>query len=95
MEQKRTDGRNDRSKCDEKSGNRPSRHIIRRHRICDVLSLFCSSYVCVRGVVLYEVCYIKRHLFDLSVVELFDFSHRAHVVGGDEVDRNSLTTETT
>jgi len=46
-------------------------------------------------VLLDEVGYVERHFLDLSVVELFDLSHRANVVGGDEVDGDSLTTETT
>lgn len=39
--------------------------------------------------------HVHWHLLDLSAVELLDFTHHAHIVGGDEVDGNTLTTETT
>ena len=38
---------------------------------------------------------VHRHLFDLSAVELFDFSHHADVIGSDEVDSNTLSAKTT
>ena len=38
---------------------------------------------------------ISRHFFDLSGVELFDFSHHTNVSFGDKVDGYTLSTETT
>ena len=45
--------------------------------------------------ILDEVSNVHGHLLDLGVVELLDFTHHADIVGGDEVDGNTLTTETT
>lgn len=36
----------------------------------------------------------SAHLVDLGVVELFDITEGSNIFGGDEVDRNSLTSET-
>mmetsp|Transcript_34960 Transcript_34960/g.54646 ORF Transcript_34960/g.54646 Transcript_34960/m.54646 type:complete len:483 (+) Transcript_34960:1231-2679(+) len=41
-----------------------------------------------------QISHIHRHLLDLRVVELLDIPHVAHVVASDEVDGNTLTTET-
>lgn len=38
---------------------------------------------------------VHGHLLDLGAVELLDLTHHADVVSGDEVDGNTLTTETT
>ena len=38
---------------------------------------------------------VHGHLLNLGAVELLDLSHHAHILGGNEVDGNSLTTETT
>lgn len=45
--------------------------------------------------ILDEVSNVHWHLLDLSVVELLDFTHHTDIVGGDEVDGDTLTTETT
>lgn len=42
-----------------------------------------------------QVGHIHRHLLDLGAVELLNLTHHAHIVGGNEVDGNTLTTETT
>lgn len=42
-----------------------------------------------------KVSDVHGHLLDLGAVELFDLAHHAHVVGSNEVDGNTLTTETT
>jgi hypothetical protein len=42
-----------------------------------------------------QISDVQRHFFDLSVVELFDITHHAHIVVGDKVNSNTLTTETT
>jgi len=42
-----------------------------------------------------QVGNVHRHLLDLGVVVLFDVTHGAHVVVGDEVDSDTLTSETT
>ena len=42
-----------------------------------------------------EIGNVHWHLLDLSAVELLDFSHHAHILGGDEVDGNTLSSETT
>ena len=38
--------------------------------------------------------HVHGHLLDLCAVELFDFAHHADIVSGDEVDGNTLTSET-
>lgn len=38
---------------------------------------------------------VHWHLFDLSAVELLDFSHHANIIGGDEVDSDTLSPEST
>ena len=38
---------------------------------------------------------VHGHLFDLGAVELLDLTHHADIVSSDEVDGNTLTTETT
>jgi hypothetical protein len=42
-----------------------------------------------------EIGNIHWHLLNLSAVELLDFSHHADILGGDKVDGNSLSSETT
>jgi hypothetical protein len=42
-----------------------------------------------------EVGNVHRHLLNLSTVEGFDFTEHAHILGGDEVDGNTLSAETT
>lgn len=42
-----------------------------------------------------EVGNVHGHLLDLSAVELLNLAHHADIVSGDEVDGNTLTTETT
>jgi hypothetical protein len=42
-----------------------------------------------------EVGDVKRHLLDLGVVELFDFSEHFGVFGSDEVDCDTLSAEST
>lgn len=42
-----------------------------------------------------EVGDVHRHLLDLGAVELLNLTHHADVVSSDEVDRNTLTAETT
>lgn len=42
-----------------------------------------------------EVSNVHRHLLDLSAVELLDLAHHADVLSSDEVDGDTLTTETT
>lgn len=37
---------------------------------------------------------VHWHLLDLSAVELFDFSHHADILSSDEVNGNTLTSET-
>ena len=39
--------------------------------------------------------HVHGHLLNLGAVELLDFAHHADVLGGDEVDGNTLTSETT
>ena len=41
-----------------------------------------------------EVGNVHWHLLDLSAVKLLDLAHHANIVGGDEVDGNTLTSET-
>lgn len=41
-----------------------------------------------------EIGDVHWHLLDLSAVELLDLSHHADVLSGDEVDGNTLTSET-
>ena len=38
---------------------------------------------------------VHGHFLDLSAVELLNLSHHADIISGDEVDGNTLTTETT
>lgn len=38
---------------------------------------------------------VERHLIDLGVVELLDVTQHTDVLGGDKVNGNTLTTETT
>lgn len=45
--------------------------------------------------ILDEVSNVHGHLLDLGVVELFNFTHHTDIVSSDEVDGNTLTTETT
>lgn len=58
------------------------------------------------GTVIYQVFFVEMkrldeigdvhwHLLDLSAIKLFDFSHHAHILSGNEVDRNTLSSETT
>jgi hypothetical protein len=42
-----------------------------------------------------EVGHIHGHLLDLRAVKLLNLAHHAHILSGNEVDGNSLTTETT
>ena len=42
-----------------------------------------------------EVSNVHGHLLDLGAVELFNFAHHTDIVSSDEVDGNTLTTETT
>lgn len=42
-----------------------------------------------------EVGNVHGHFLDLGAVELLDLTHHADILGGDEVDGNTLTTETT
>lgn len=42
-----------------------------------------------------EIGNVHWHLFDLSAVELLDFSHHSDIVSSDEVDGNTLSAETT
>lgn len=42
-----------------------------------------------------EISDVHGHLLNLGAVELLDLAHHADIVSGDEVDRNTLTTETT
>ena len=42
-----------------------------------------------------EVSDVHWHLLDLGAVELFDFSHHADILSGNEVDRNTLSSKTT
>jgi hypothetical protein len=42
-----------------------------------------------------EVGNVHGHLLDMGAVELLDLTHHADILGGDEVDGNTLTTETT
>lgn len=42
-----------------------------------------------------EVSDVHGHLLNLGAVELLDLAHHADIVSGDEVDRNTLTAETT
>lgn len=51
--------------------------------------------ICRTMIHLDEVGNIHWHLLDLGAVELLDFSHHAHVLGSDEVDGNTLPSETT
>ena len=37
---------------------------------------------------------VHGHLFDLGAVELLNFTHHAHIIGRDEVDGNTLSSET-
>jgi len=45
--------------------------------------------------ILDEVSNVHGHLLDLGAVELLDLTEHANIVSGDEVDGNTLTTETT
>ena len=38
---------------------------------------------------------IQRHFVDLGVVELFDITEHAHVLGSDEVDRDAFSPKAT
>lgn len=40
-----------------------------------------------------EIGNVHRHLLNLSAVELLDLSHHSDVVGGDEVDRDTLSSK--
>jgi len=51
--------------------------------------------MCVVGGYLDEVGNVHWHLLDLSAVELLDLAHHADIICGDEVDGNTLTSETT
>jgi hypothetical protein len=42
-----------------------------------------------------QVSHVHGHLLDLSAVELFDLAHHADIVSGDEVDGDTLSSETT
>lgn len=42
-----------------------------------------------------EIGDVHWHLFDLSAVKLLDFSHHTDILCGDEVDGNTLSSETT
>ena len=42
-----------------------------------------------------EIGNVHGHLLNLSAVELLDFSHHAHILCGHEVDRNTLSSEST
>jgi len=42
-----------------------------------------------------EVGDVHWHLLDLSAVELLDFSHHTDIICSDEVDCNTLSSETT
>jgi len=42
-----------------------------------------------------EVSDIHWHFFNLSAVELFDFTHHTDIISGDKVDGNTLSAETT
>lgn len=59
-----------------------------RKRISCINEAFC--FFC-----LDEVSDVHGHLLDLGAVELFNLAHHADIVSGDEVDRNTLTAETT
>jgi hypothetical protein len=37
--------------------------------------------------------HVHRHLLNLSAVELLNLTHHAHIIGGDEVDSDTLTSE--
>ena len=39
--------------------------------------------------------HVHGHLLDLGAVELLNLAHHAHIVGGDEVDGNTLASKTT
>lgn len=45
-------------------------------------------------ILLDEVGHVHGHLLDLGAVELLDLTHHADIVSGDEVDSDTLTTET-
>jgi len=47
-----------------------------------------------KGILGNEIGHIHGHLVDLSVVEGLDFTHRANIFLRDEVDTNTLATET-
>jgi hypothetical protein len=51
--------------------------------------------ICRRMIHLDEVGNVHGHLLNLSAVELLDLSHHADILGGHEVDRNTLPSETT
>jgi len=42
-----------------------------------------------------EIGDVHWHLLNLSAVKLFDFSHHAHIFSSNEVDRDTLSSETT
>jgi len=42
-----------------------------------------------------EISNVHRHLLNLCAVELFNLSHHTDVISSDEVDGNTLTSETT
>jgi hypothetical protein len=55
----------------------------------------CDIPICRKRKHLDEVGNVHWHLLDLGAVELLDLSHHADIVSGDEVDGNTLTSETT
>ena len=40
-----------------------------------------------------EIGHVHGHLLDLGIVELLNLTERTHVLGREEVDRHTLTTE--
>jgi len=46
-----------------------------------------------KGKGLNQISDIKRHLINLCVVELFDFTKHPNVVSGDKIDRHTLSSE--
>lgn len=53
-----------------------------------------SSYLTVVVFTKVLTSHVHGHLLDLCAVELLDLTHHADIVGGDEVDGNTLTSET-
>lgn len=45
--------------------------------------------------ILNQVGDVHRHLLNLRAVELLNLAHHAHIIGGDEVDGDTLSAETT